>query len=312
MERLDAMRVFVTVAGTGGFAPAARQLDLSPPAVTRAIAALERRLGTRLLQRTTRVVRLTEAGERFLEDCRRILAEIEDAEAAAAGSHRELRGSLGVTAPVMFGRLHVTPLALEFLRRHPRVEIRTLFVDRVVNLLEERMDLAVRIGHLPDSSLTAIRVGAVRRVACAAPGYPAAGGTPATPTDLTAHEVVSFAGLNAGRDWTFRDGADAVKIPVAPRFTTNLPDVAIAAARAGHGVTRLLSYMVAADFADGTLVPVLVDWEPAPVPVHIVHGGAREASTRVRACIDHLVAGLRRLDRASHPSGDVQPGAPVA
>jgi DNA-binding transcriptional LysR family regulator len=312
MDRLESMRIFVTVAGAAGFAPAARRLGLSPPAVTRAVAALERRLGTRLLHRTTRVVRLTEAGERYVADCRRILAEVEDAEAAAAGSHRELRGGIGVTASAMFGRLHVAPLVLDFLRRHPGVELRTLFVDRVVNLLEEGMDVAVRIAHLPDSSLTAIRVGSVRRVVCAAPAYLAARGTPAAPGDLAGHDVVSFGGISPTREWTFREGSGSAAVRVTPRFTTNLPDVAIAAAREGHGLTRLLSYMVAGEFARGTLAPVLVDWEPPPIPIQVVHGAGRHASARVRACIDHLVAGLRHLDVTPPAAGDVQRGAPVA
>lgn len=311
MDRFEAMRVFVTVATAGGFAPAARRLGLSPPAVTRAIAALEERVGTRLLHRTTRVVRLTEAGERFLADCRRILAEVEDAEAAAAGSHRELRGSLGVTASAMFGRLRVTPLVLDFLRRHPGLEIRTLFVDRVVGLVEEGMDVAVRIGHLPDSALSAIRVGSVRRLVCAAPAYLAARGAPATPADLAAHDVVAFSGLGPAREWIFREGTGSVTAAVAPRFTTNLPDVAIAAACDGHGLTMLLSYMVAGELARGALVPVLAGWEPPPIPVHVVHGAGRQASARVRACIDHLVTGLRRLDGPPHV-GDVQEPAPVA
>ncbi len=300
------MRVFVTVAGDGGFAAAARRLGLSPPAVTRAVAALETRIGTRLLHRTTRVVRLTEAGERFLSDCRRILAEVEDAEAAAAGSHRELRGGLGVTASAMFGRLHVAPLVLDFLRRHPGVEIRTLFVDRVVSLLEEDMDVAVRIGHLPDSSLAAIRVGAVRRLVCAAPAYLAARGAPATPADLTAHDVVAFSGLAPPREWTFPAGTSGLSVPVAPRFTTNLPEVAIAAARDGRGLTMLLSYMVHAELEAGALVPVLGVWEPPPLPVHVVHGAGRQAAARVRAFVDHAVAGLRRLDALARGARDVR------
>ncbi len=290
------MRVFVAVAGAGGFAPAARSLGLSPAAVTRAVAGLEARIGTRLLHRTTRVVRLTEAGERFLSDCRRILAELDDAEAAAAGSHRDLRGGLAVTASAMFGRLHVAPLALDFLRRHPRVEIRTLFVDRIVNLLHEGIDVAARIGPLPDSSLTAVRVGSVRRVVCAAPAYLAARGTPATPGELAAHDVVSFTGLTPGREWVFPNGGGRIAVSVAPRFTTNLPDIAVASVRDGHGVTMLLSYMVAAELETGALVSLLQAWEPPPLPIHVVYGAGRRASARVRAFVDHLVADLRRFE----------------
>ena len=299
MGRLEAMRVFATVASSGGFAAAARLLGSSPPAVTRAIAALEKRLGTRLLHRTTRVVRLTDAGEHFLADCRRLLAEVDDAEAAAAGVHGDLRGSIAVTAPTMFGRLHVAPLVLDFLARHPGVEVRTLFVDRVVNLVPEGVDVAVRIGRLPDSSLTAVRVGTVRRVVCAAPSYLAARGTPSDPTDLVSHDVVSLSRLTPSTEWTFTGAAGRTSVAVAPRFTTNLPDVAIDAVRAGHGLATLLSYMVAADLESGRLVAVLRAWEPPPLPIHVVHGAGRRTSARVRAFVDHAVAGLGRLGAGS-------------
>lgn len=300
MGRLEAMQVFTAVASTGGFAAAARRLGTSPPAVTRAVAALEKRLGTRLLHRTTRVVRLTDAGERFLADCRRLIAEVDDAEAAAAGAHAELRGALAITAPAMFGRLHVAPLALEFLRRHPLVEIRTLFVDRVVGLVDEGIDVAVRIGSLPDSSLTAIRVGSVRRMVCAAPSYLAARGTPVEPAELAGHDVVSMTGLTPSPAWAFGGG---ITVPVSPRFSTNLPDVALHAARAGHGLAMLLSYQLAADLDAGRLVAVLARWEPPPLPIHVVHGAGRRPSARVRAFVDHAVAALRPFDTAPHGGG---------
>lgn len=303
VDRLETMRTFAAVASTGGFASAARRLGLSAPAVTRAIAALEARLGTRLLHRTTRVVRLTDAGAQFLADCRRILAEVEDAEAAAAGVHGELRGALAVTAPAMFGRLHVAPLVLEFLRRHRRVEIRTLLVDRVVNMLEEGLDVAVRIGPLPDSSLTAVRVGSVRRMVCAAPSYLAARGTPAAPADLAEHDIVSLTGLTPSPGWTFAAGDGRVTVPVAPRFTTNLPDVALDAVRAGHGLATLLSYQVAADLEAGRVVAVLVEFEPPPLPIHVMHGAGRRPSARVRAFVDHVVAALRPFETALHGGG---------
>jgi len=294
--RLEEMRVFTTVATSASFAAAARTLGLSPPAVTRAVAALEQRLGTRLLHRTTRVVRLTDAGEHFLADCRRLLAEVDDAEAAAAGVHGALRGGIAVTAPTMFGRLHVTPLILDFLARHPGVEVRTLFVDRVVNLVPEGLDVAVRIGRLPDSTLTAVRVGTVRRIVCASPTYLDARGTPATPAELAGHDVVSLSRLTPSHEWTFTSAAGRVNVPVAARFTTNLPDVAIDAARAGHGLVTLLSYMVAPDLESGRLVPVLRAWEPPPLPIHVVHGAGRRTSARVRAFVDHAVAGLARFE----------------
>lgn len=297
MDRLDAMQAFVAVVDAGGFAAASRRLGLSPPAVTRAIAALEARVGARLLHRTTRSVRLTDAGRRYVADARRILAELADAEAEAAGSHRELRGSLAVTASALFGRRHVTPLLLELAARHPRLVLRTLFVDRVVNLLDEGIDVAIRIGPLPDSSLTAIRVGTVRRLVCATPAYLAARGTPAVPADLAGHAVIAFSGLAMARAWPFRVGGRTVRLPVAPRFTANAPDVAIAAACAGLGLTPALSYMVVDELAAGTLVPVLADAEPPPLPVHVVHQAGRHAAARVRAFVDLAVERLR-----AHPA----------
>ena len=319
MHRLEAMRVFVAVADAGGFSPASRHLGMSPPAVTRTVAALEARIGTRLLHRTTRVVRLTEAGERFLADSRRILAEVDDAEAAAAGSHAKLRGGLAVTASAMFGRLHVTPLALEFLRRHPQLTLRTLFVDRVVNLVDEGIDVAVRIGHLPDSSLTAIRVGSVRRLVCASPAYLDAHGIPASPAALASHDVVAFSGITPSRQWSFHTTGGAVTTSVAPRLTANSPDAAIAAALAGYGVTSLLSYMVAREIEAGTLVTVLSAYEPPPLPVHVVHHAGRQASARVRTFVDHVVAGLRANGAINaswrggrSPRGPAGPSASVA
>lgn len=303
MGRLEEMRVFATVASGGSFAAGARALGMSPPAVTRAIAGLEKRLGTRLLHRTTRVVRLTDAGEHFLADCRRLLAEVDDAEAAAAGVHGELRGGLAVTAPTMFGRLHVAPLTLDFLARHPGVEVRTLFVDRVVNLVPEGIDVAVRIGRLPDSSLSAVRVGSVRRIVCAAPSYLAARGTPATPGELSAHDIVSLSRLTPAGEWTFPDPGGRVTVPVSPRFTTNLPAVAVDAVRAGHGLATLLSYMVAHELERGELVAVLRDREPAPLPIHVVHAAGRRASARVRAFVDHAVAALSRFGSPVHGAG---------
>src|SRR5690349_3201169 len=206
MDRLETMRVFAAVADGRGFAPAARRLGLSPPAVTRAVAALEERLGARLLHRTTRVVRLTEAGERFLADCKRILGEVDEAEAAAAGSHAEPRGQLVVTAPLMFGRLHVAPIVLDFLRRHPQVAVRTLFLDRVTDMIDAGIDVAIRIGALPDSSLVATRVGTMRRVVCASPAYLRIHGTPRVPADLAGHEAIAFVGTSSHPEWAFGPG----------------------------------------------------------------------------------------------------------
>ncbi|WP_437956174.1 LysR family transcriptional regulator [Sorangium sp. So ce119] len=293
MDRLDTLRVFIAVAEEEGFAPAARRLSMSPPAVTRAIAALEERIGTRLLHRTTRIVRLTEAGARFLTDCKRILGEIEEAEASAAGSHAELRGQIGVTAPVMFGRMFVAPVVFDFLARHPRVSARTLLVDRVVDMLDEGLDVAVRIAHLPDSSLTAIRVGSVRLVVCASPDYLAARGAPETPADLTQLDTIGFSQAAWPAEWSFSSGARVQKVLPPSQLLVNTADVAIAAAVAGRGLARVLSYQVGPELRAGRLRIVLPAFEPPPVPVHVVHPEGPRAAARVRAFVDFLVERLR-------------------
>jgi DNA-binding transcriptional LysR family regulator len=293
MDRLDAMRAFVAVAEHAGFAAAARALGLSPPAVTRAVAALEDRMCSRLLHRTTRQVRLTEAGVRYLADARRILAEIEEAEASAAGAHGEPRGVVAVTAPVLFGRRHVAPVLLDFLDRFPQVAVRSLYVDRVVDLMDEGFDVAVRIARLPDSALTAVRVGSVRRMVCAAPSLLAACGTPQRPADLKGMPAIDFSPGLIEEDWSFGPAPDIVRVRPQARLTVNTGDVAIAAAVAGKGVTRVLSYQVAEELADGRLVALLVEFEPPPVPVQLVHAEGRRASARLRALVDFAAAALR-------------------
>jgi DNA-binding transcriptional LysR family regulator len=293
MDRFQAMQVFVAVADSGGFAPAARALAMSPPAVTRAIASLEDRLGTRLFRRTTRSVQLTESGERFLMDCRRILMDLEEAEEAAVGSHAAPRGRLKVTAPVLFGRLFVTPILTDFLDRHPLVDAQTLFVDRIVNLMDEGLDVAIRIGHLPDSSLTAVRVGSVRLVTFGAPEYLRAHGRPRRPEDLAGHRLIQARPLGDGREWPYRDGAKTISVPVAPRLLMNTNDAVIEAVSRGWGISRLLSYQVARDIQHGCLETVLDDFEPPPLPIHIVHQEGRLVSAKLRAFVDFMAERLR-------------------
>jgi DNA-binding transcriptional LysR family regulator len=293
MDRLQAMTTFVAVVDSGGFASAARKLNQSPPVVTRAVAELEDRLGLRLLTRTTRVVRVTDAGARFAEDCRRILADIEEAETAATGTHAAPRGTLTITAPVLFGQLHVTPILVSYLQQFPEVEAQCVFVDRMVNVVEEGIDVAVRIGELPDSSLQAIRVGRVRRVLVAAPAYLAAHGTPQRPDDLAAHTTVLAAGVSPVSEWRFSDAGKPLMQRLQPRLRTTTNDSALAAALAGLGITRLLSYQVAAQVRSGALRVVLPDFETAPLPVHVVHHEGRRATQKVRAFVELAVQQLR-------------------
>ncbi len=293
MDRLQAMTTFVAVVDSGGFASAARKLNLSPPVVTRAVAELEERLGLRLLTRTTRVVRVTDAGARFAEDCRRILADIEEAETVATGTHAAPRGTLTLTAPVLFGQLYVTPILVRYLQQYPEVDAQCLFLDRVVNVVEEGIDVAVRIGELPDSSLQAVRVGRVRRVLVAAPSYLKSQGVPQRPEDLARHAIVSASGVTPVSEWRFNDAGKSLLQRMQPRMRTTTNDSAIAAAVAGLGITRLLSYQVASHVRGGALQVLLEDFESAPLPVHVVHHEGRRATQKVRAFIDLAVDTLR-------------------
>ncbi len=299
MDRLQAMTTFVAVVDSGGFASAARKLNLSPPVVTRAVAELEERLGLRLLTRTTRIVRVTDAGARFAADCRRILADIDEAETTAAGTHAAPRGTLTLTAPALFGQLHVMPILVGYLQQYPEVDAQCLFLDRVVNVVEEGVDVAVRIGELPDSSLQAIRVGRVRRVLVAAPAYLGTQGVPKRPEDLARHTVVSVSGVTPVSEWRFNDAGRPLLQRLQPRLRTTTNDSAIAAAVAGLGITRLLSYQVATHLRSGALQVLLEDFEATPLPVHVVHHEGRRATQKVRAFVDLAVDTLR-ADPALH------------
>lgn len=289
MDRFHLMSVYVAVAEEEGFAVAARRLRMSPPAVTRAVAALEEQLGVKLLNRTTRFVRATEAGQRYLEDARRILGEVDAADEAAAGINAEPRGHLSVTAPVLFGRMFVMPGIVDYLNTYPGTEVSAVFLDRVVNMLEEGIDVGVRIGELPDSSLRALRVGSVRLVLCASPEYLQGHALPQKPQDLLDHSmIVSSAGSNVV-DWRF----DSVTLRIQPRLTVTTNDAAIEAARRGLGITRLLSYQVAPQLASNDLKTVLDNYEPPPLPIHIVHREGRYASARIRAFVDLMAKRLR-------------------
>lgn len=299
MDRLQAMHIVAKVAETASFAEAARQLHMSPPAVTRAVAALEEAIGARLFVRTTRSVTLTEAGRRYDEDCRRILADIAEAEAAAAGSYATPSGALAVTASVLFGGMHVLPIVTEYLDLYPTMTARTLFVDRQVNIVEEGIDVAIRIGHLPDSGFAAVRVGAVRRVICGAPAYFARRGIPATPQDLKHHRIAMSTGAWASTEWRFAKGQ---RVTVQPALLSNTNEAGIATALAGWGLTRALFYQVGAAVLDGRLQVVLADDEEAPLPIHVIHPEGRQAPAKVRTFVDLAVARLR-ANRLLNPAG---------
>lgn len=291
MDRLQAMTAFVRVADVGGFARAARALNLSAASITRAVSALEDTIGVPLFVRTTRSIRLTQAGERYLEDCRRILGEIEEAEASASGIFAAPTGALTVSASVLFGRIYVLPLLQQFIDVHPKVTARALFLDRVTHMIDEGIDVAVRIGALQDSGLVAIRVGQVRRVVCGAPAYFERHGRPASPGALAEHRIIATSAAWAGVNWRF--GADGASFSVLPTLTCNTNDAAIAAAMAGWGLTRVLNYQIADALAAGALQTVLTDAEPPPFPVHVIHAEGRRTSAKVRAFVDFAVEKLR-------------------
>lgn len=293
MDRFQEMQVFAAVAQDQGFSAAARRLGMSAASVTRAVAALEQRIGTQLLTRTTRSVHLSEAGQRYLEDCRRILAEVQEAEDSAAGSHAQPRGQLTITAPVLFGDLFVTPLMVGYLTQFPEVSINAVLVDRVVSMVEEGIDVAVRIGELPDSNQHAIRVGEVRRVICASPGFLTAHGRPRHPADLSRAPIIATSSIGQPRSWPFLEAGEAISVRPEPRLVVSANQAAITAAAMGLGLTRVLSYQVASKIATGELEIVLADFELPPLPIHVVYQGGRKAPTRVRSFVDFAVKGLR-------------------
>lgn len=293
MDRLHSMSVFIAVAEEESFAGGARRLAMSAPAVTRAVAALEGRLGVKLLDRTTRHVRVTEAGQRYLEDARRAVVAADEADEAAAGLNRQPRGHLTVTAPVLFGRMHAMPVIVEYLRTHPETTLTAILLDRVVNMLEEGVDVGIRIGELPDSSFKARLVGHVRRVVCASPDYLARNGEPMKPEDLAGHSIIVASGLSPTVQWRFaRDGAP-VSVRVAPRLTVTSNDAAIEAAVSGIGITRLMSYQIGPQLDSGRLQVVLAGYEPARVPIHVLHREGRNPSAKVRSFVDLIVERLR-------------------
>jgi DNA-binding transcriptional LysR family regulator len=295
MDRLDAMRIFISIVDEGSLSAAARRLRRSPVAVTRALALLEGHVGATLLTRSTRAMRLTPAGERYLRACRNVMAELASAEESVGSEQAELRGRLSVTAPATFGRLHVRPTLDGFLDLHPEVSLRLLLLDRVVDLVNEGFDAAIRIGHLPDSSLTAVKLGQVRRMLCASPDYLSRHPPLRRPDDLARHASIVFSQGGADEAWRFSDPSGRRLRPQRQYARLSLNDAlaAVASAVAGHGVTRVMSYQAEAELRSGGLVRVLREFEPAPVPVHLLSVTRRPATARLRSLIDYAAPVLR-------------------
>ena len=292
MDRFQGISAFVAVARAGGFSAAARELGIPLPTVSRRVADLEHELGVRLFRRSTRRVELTTQGQTFYVSCRRLLDDLRDAEASITGEYRAPRGELTVTAPVGFGRMHLQPIALEFLRAYPEINLRLLLVDRVVNLLEERVDAALRIAELPDSSLIARPLGQIRMVVCASPDYCRDRGVPQHPSELVAHDCIAWSAPGAANSWRFRDHGEDRNLPIRVRLTTTVAESATAAAESGLGLAQITSYQAERGIRAGTLIQVLRDYECAPMPVSLVHASQRMVPLKLRAFLDYTAPRL--------------------
>jgi DNA-binding transcriptional LysR family regulator len=295
MDRLEAMSLLVAVAEAGSLSAAGRKLGVPLPTVSRKISDLEAHLNTRLLIRSTRKLALTDAGAAYVAAAKRILDEVSEAERAASGEHAALRGDLVITAPVVFGRLHVLPVIAEFLERWPEINVRLVLADRNLHLIDDHIDIAVRIGALADSALVSTRVGAVRSVVCGSPAYFAAHGVPKSPEDLSALTAVTFDPFSASQHWVFRDPKSKrdLRAPVRARLSVNTAEAAIDGAAAGLGVTRVLSYQVAQAVLEGRIQIVLSQYEPAPSPVSLIHGQQELTPLKVRMLLDFAAPRLR-------------------
>ncbi len=303
MDRFDAMSVLLAAVDAGSLSAGARRLGMPLATVSRKVSELEAHLHTRLLNRGSRRLELTDAGQSYVASCRKILEDVVEAERAASGEYRAPRGELVVTAPIVFGRLHVLPIVGAFLKAYPEIDVRITLADRVVNILEEHVDVALRIGDLPDSSLVAARLGSIRRVVCASPGYLEARGTPVSPNDLGSHDCITFEGLMSPRAWTFWSNGAPQSVAIHSRLVVNTAEAAIDMAVAGIGITRVLSYQVAAPLADGKLEIVLEPFEPLPVPVSLVHAGNSLLPLKLRAFLDFATPRIKAaLTKISQPA----------
>ncbi|AYF88820.1 LysR family transcriptional regulator [Pseudomonas sp. DY-1] len=282
MDRIEAMTVFVAAADEGSLSAAGRRLQMPLPSVSRKLADLEAHLGVRLMTRSTRQLTLTDAGRDYLVASREILDRVAEAERTAIGGSMNPRGELVIAAPLMFGRDHVLPIVMELLSRSDDMNVRLVLSDTNANLLEENIDVAVRIGVLPDSGLTARQVGEITRVVCASPAYLEKHGTPETPSDLRNHECVTFSGLSPSHAWSFSSSKGTTRVPIRSRLSVNTADAAVAAATSGLGLTRVLCYQAASQFAQNSLVRLLREYEPTPSPVNLLyaHQGRLPAKTR--------------------------------
>ncbi|GAB4065475.1 LysR family transcriptional regulator [Ancylobacter sonchi] len=293
MDRFEAMSVLLAVVEAGSLSAGARQLHAPLATVSRKVGDLEKHLGVRLLLRTSRGLALTEEGRAFVAASRRILEDLEAAERQASGDYGALRGGLHVTAPITFGERHMLPIALEFLREQPEINLRLTLADRQVSLADEHIDVALRIGHLADSALVARRVGAVRRVICASPAYLARRGVPHQPDDLAAHDSISFQGFATAPEWRYRRDSTAFAVEPRAKLAVNTTEAAIQAALAGVGIIRVLSYQVDDQLRSGELQELLAAFAPEPLPVNLLHAPIDPLPLKVRSFLDWTAPRLR-------------------
>ncbi len=293
MDRFESMAAFVAVCEAGGFSAAARRLGTPIATISRRVADLEQQLQVQLLTRTTRAVALTEIGQNYFETARRLLEELGEAERLATGEYRAPKGELAAAAPIVLGRVYLTPIVTAFLSAYPEVDVDLRLADRMVNIAEEGIDVALRVGDLPDSGQIAVRVGEIRHIVCAAPDYLARRGTPSSLDELAAHDCVTFTGLESAREWVFRRAGQVTRLPVRSRFAVTTAEAAVDAAVAGAGITRVLCYQASGPILDGRLELILRDHEPPPLPVHLIYAGGRVMPQKLRAFLDFVVPRLK-------------------
>jgi DNA-binding transcriptional LysR family regulator len=310
MDRLEAMSILVASSEAGSFSAAGRRLNVPLPTISRKVAELEAHLNTQLLVRSTRKLALTDSGHAYVAACKRILEQVDDAESQAAGEYVVPRGTLTMTAPIVFGRLHVVPVVTEFLKQYPQVNVHLTLSDHTINLVDAHIDVAIRVGTLPDSTMIATKVGDIRRVVCGSPAYFEAHGIPKTPDALTEHSCVTFSGLALGLTWVFNQrGKPGKGVRPYCRLKINTAESAIDAAMSGVGVTNVLSYQIARPVEEGKLKVVLRDFEPEPLPVHLVYAGQTILPLKLRKFTEFAAARLRKSLAADLAKLDTAPRA---
>jgi DNA-binding transcriptional LysR family regulator len=294
MDRFEAMRTLLAAVDGGSLSAGSRSLRLPLATVSRRVSDLESRLGAQLLVRTSRRLQLTEEGSAYVAAARRILDELDDAERTVSGEYRAPRGELAVTAPIMFGKLHIAPIVHEFLAAYPDVSVRLILLDGVIDLVEAHVDVALRIGHLPDSALVARRLGDVRWLFCASPEYLDRRGKPDHPLAIAGHDCIAFEGLQRYREWPFAENGQTRGVAIQPRFSVNTADAVIDATTAGLGISRVMSYQAADAIDRGEVSPILAPFWTPPIPVHLVYGQRQQQPLKLRAFLDFVTPRLQQ------------------